>query len=48
MQGQQNYAFGDEEDLVPLIGTRQRRLGGGGIGGHDIPYRDDPVRVKLP
>jgi hypothetical protein len=32
--------MGDDEDLAPLMGARQRRLGG------EAPYRDDPVSTN--
>ena len=37
MHNHSHYPMADEEDLAPLMGARQRRLGG------DAPYRDDPV-----
>ena len=38
MHHRSHYATsGDDDDLAPLMGARQRRLTG------DVPYRDDPV-----
>ena len=37
MHHRSNYAMGDDDDLAPLMGARQRRMTG------DVPYRDDPV-----
>jgi len=40
MQQRSQHALGDDEDLAPLMGARQRRLGG------EAPYRDDPVSTN--